>query len=319
VTAATADGDRARQAERDAIPPRGPRRPVRFGFVTPQQRMTVDELVDQWQFAEAGGWDSAWVIDHFLSHEGSDDGDCLEAWTLLAGLTMRTTRVRIGVFVSGISHRHPGVLLKQAVTVDHLSAGRLILGLGAAWNRREHEALGIPFPPIGERVALVGETLDAFRRLERDGRATYAGRLLQLHDTPFAPRAIQPRLPILVGTTGERMLGHVARFGDDWEGGGGPDRMATLNARLDERCREAGRDPREVSRGIVAADEAFATLRDERAFRRHVLAYAAAGVDTFYFNIPRGAPSRALRRITERAIPDLRAELAVSPPAAAAR
>jgi alkanesulfonate monooxygenase SsuD/methylene tetrahydromethanopterin reductase-like flavin-dependent oxidoreductase (luciferase family) len=295
-----------------------PRHPVRFGFVTPQQRLSYAEIVDQWRFAEASGWDSAWVFDHFLSDGGADGDDILEAWTLLAALAATTQRLRIGVFVSGVTYRHPSVLLKQAVTVDHISGGRLTLGIGAAWNRREHDAYGLPFPPIGERVSLVGQTLEAFRLLEAGGRTTYKGSHLHIDDAPFAPRPVQLRLPILVGTTGDRMLGHLARFGDDWEGGGSPERMAVLGRRLDERCRAVGRDPATISRGIVAADERFAVLRDERAFRGHVLAYAAAGVDTFYCNIPRGMPSRALRHISEHAIPELRAELAVSPPAAAA-
>jgi alkanesulfonate monooxygenase SsuD/methylene tetrahydromethanopterin reductase-like flavin-dependent oxidoreductase (luciferase family) len=289
-----------------------------FGFVTPQQRISVAELLDQWALADATSWDSAWVFDHLLSVRGRDDGPILEAWTLLAGLAMRVSRISLGVFVSGITYRPPPILFKQAVTVDHLSGGRLILGVGAAWNRREHEAFGLSFPPIGERVTQVGEALEAFRLLEAQDRTSYAGRTLRIDDAPFEPKPVRGRLPILVGTTGERMLRYLARYGDLWEGGGDPARMASLNVRLDDICREEGRDPAAIRRGIVADDQAFATLRSERAFRRHVLAYAAAGVDTFYCNIPPGAPSAMLRRLSEQTIPELRDELTTIRPAAAA-
>jgi alkanesulfonate monooxygenase SsuD/methylene tetrahydromethanopterin reductase-like flavin-dependent oxidoreductase (luciferase family) len=291
---------------------------LHFGFVTPQQGMSVDAIEEQWRFAEATGWDSAWVFDHFIGVlDGDfDTADAFEAWTLLAALAATTTRVRLGVFVSGVTHRPPAMLLKQAVTVDHVSRGRLILGIGAAWNEREHQAYGLPFPPIRDRVALVGETLAALRLFEGEERTTYDGRLLNLHDAPFAPKPVRGRLPVLVGTVGPRLMRHLARYGDIWEGGGSPERMAGLGAELDRACSEVGRDPREIARGIVASDPGFRTLASEDAFRSHVAAYAAVGVTWFWFNIPRGAPSSTLVRISERVIPELRDEARASARAA---
>jgi alkanesulfonate monooxygenase SsuD/methylene tetrahydromethanopterin reductase-like flavin-dependent oxidoreductase (luciferase family) len=269
----------------------------------------MDTIDEQWRFAEETGWDSAWVFDHFLGVLDGDEGaDAFEAWTLLAGLAATTKRLQLGVFVSGVTHRPPAMLLKQAVTVDHVSRGRLLLGIGAGWNEREHRAYGLPFPPIRDRVALVGDTLAALRLLETAERTSYDGRLLQLADAPFAPKPVRGRLPVLVGTTGRRMLRHLARYGDIWEGGGSPERMAGLGAELDRACSEVGRDPGDIDRGIVASDRGFRALADEDAFRRHVAAYAAVGVTWFWFNIPPGTPSSTLTRISERVIPELRAE-----------
>lgn len=283
---------------------------LHFGFVTPQQGMSVDAIEEQWRFAEETGWDSAWVFDHLIGvlDGDPDTTDAFEAWTLLAALAATTNRIRLGVFVSGVTHRPPLMLLKQAITVDHVSRGRLILGIGAAWNEREHRAYGLPFPPIRDRVALVGETLAALRSLEAGERTVYDGRLLHLDDAPFAPKPVRGRLPVLVGTVGPRMLRHLARYGDIWEGGGSPERMARLGAELDAACAEVGRDPGEIARGIVASDPGFRALASEDAFRHHVAAYAAVGVTWFWFNIPPGAPSSTLTRISERVIPELRAE-----------
>jgi alkanesulfonate monooxygenase SsuD/methylene tetrahydromethanopterin reductase-like flavin-dependent oxidoreductase (luciferase family) len=283
---------------------------LQFGFVTPQQRLSIGAIEDQWRFAEETGWDSAWVFDHVIGVlDGlAEDADAFEAWTLLAALAATTRRIRLGVFVSGITHRLPAMLLKQAVTVDHVSRGRLILGIGAGWNEREHRAYGLPFPPRGERVALVGETLAALRAMEASDRTTRDGPLLRLDDAPFAPKPVRGRLPVLVGTVGPRMMRHLARYGDIWEGGGSPERMAGLGAELDRACAEVGRDPAEIARGIVASDPGFRALASEDAFRHHVAAYAAVGVTWFWFNIPPGAPSSTLTRISERVIPELRAE-----------
>jgi alkanesulfonate monooxygenase SsuD/methylene tetrahydromethanopterin reductase-like flavin-dependent oxidoreductase (luciferase family) len=282
-----------------------------FGFVTPQQGLSVEAIEAHWRFAEETGWDSAWVFDHLIGvlDGDPDTTDAFEAWTLLAALAATTRRVRLGVFVSGVTHRPPAMLLKQAITVDHVSRGRLILGIGAAWNEREHRAYGLPFPPNPGRVAMVGETLEALRRLEGAERTTFDGRLLRLDDAPFAPKPVRGRLPVLVGTVGPRLMRHLARHGDIWEGGGSPERMAELGAELDRACAEVGRDPGEIARGIVASDSGFRALKTEGAFRRHVAAYAAVGVTWFWFNIPRGAPSPTLVRISERVIPELREEL----------
>ena len=283
--------------------------PLHFAFVTPQHRMSIDDVRRLWDFADETGWDSAWVFDHLTSLDGPDDEPCLEAWSLLAAMAERTSRVDIGVFVSAVTHRSPAMLAKQSVTVDHISGGRLILGIGAAWNRREHAAYGLDFPALGERVDRVGETLEVIRMLEREPRASYEGQFYRLDDAPFEPKFVRRRVPILVGTKGPRMLRHLARWADAWEGGGSPEQMLALGRELDRACEEVGRDPAEISRGILAdnASPEKRPLASDAAFRRHVEAYVEVGVDAFYFNVPAGPPSKALRSISATLIPQLRA------------
>jgi alkanesulfonate monooxygenase SsuD/methylene tetrahydromethanopterin reductase-like flavin-dependent oxidoreductase (luciferase family) len=283
-------------------------RPLHFGFVTPQHRMSIDDIRRLWDFADSTGWDSAWVFDHLISLDGPDDGPCLEAWSLLAAMAERTRRVELGAFVSAVTHRSPGMLAKQAVTVDHLSGGRLILGIGAAWNAREHAHYGLDFPSLRERVDRVGEALELFRIVEREPRANYRGEFYRLSDAPFEPKFVRARVPVLVGTKGPRMMRHLARWADAWEGGGSPEQMLALGRELDRACEEVGRDPAEISRGILAdnGSPAKRPLAGVAAFRKHVEAYVRVGVDTFYFNIAAGPPSKSLRAISEEAIPALR-------------
>jgi alkanesulfonate monooxygenase SsuD/methylene tetrahydromethanopterin reductase-like flavin-dependent oxidoreductase (luciferase family) len=279
-----------------------------FGFVTPQHWQSWDEILELWQFAEETGWDSAWLMDHFFSMADGELGDCLEAWTLLAGLLAHVPRLNAGVFVSGITHRSPMVLYKQAATVDRLSGGRLILGLGAAWNAREHAAHGLEFPPPGERVARFGEALELLRLLEVQERTTYAGGYYQVDEVPFAPKPVHGRFPVMIGAKGRKMLRHVARYADIWEGSATPDGIAELSAVVAAECRAIGRDPSEIrllveATGTVHGDP----FVSEDVFRRHVTTYAEVGVRSFLFNIPRGPITPTMRAISERVIPELRA------------
>jgi alkanesulfonate monooxygenase SsuD/methylene tetrahydromethanopterin reductase-like flavin-dependent oxidoreductase (luciferase family) len=117
---------------------------MRIGLDVAQHQLSWSELVERVQFAERAGFDGAWVFDHFTPLYGNRNGPCLEAWTLLAGLAAKTSRIRLGVLVTGITYRHPSILAIEAITVDHISNGRVELGVGAAWRQPEHEELGIP-------------------------------------------------------------------------------------------------------------------------------------------------------------------------------
>src|SRR5947199_6584153 len=125
---------------------------MRIGLDVAQHQLLWPELAERVQFAESAGFDGAWVFDHFTALYGDRKGPCLEAWTLLAGLAAVTSRIRLGALVTGVTYRHPSLLASEVVTVDHLSAGRLNVGLGAAWHEGEHRRLGFDFPPTGERI-----------------------------------------------------------------------------------------------------------------------------------------------------------------------
>lgn len=281
-------------------------RGLHFGIVAGQHYRPWSELVEQFQWADESGWDSAWAFDHFFSLRAGDElGVCLEGWTLLGALAALTRNVELGIMVTGITHRYPAVLFKQAVTVDHASGGRCILGVGAAWQEREHEAYGIPFPPPGDRVDMFGEAMEIYRRFETQERTTFAGEHYTLVNAPFEPKPVNGHIPILVGSTGRRMLRHVARYADIWDGGGSPEEFAKLGARLNLLCEEIGRDPSEIR---WAYNYGGTAIESEDNFRQHVRAYAAVGVTDFLIDIPTGSPNSTLQRIAGSVIPELREE-----------
>ncbi len=277
---------------------------VQFGIVTGQHWRPLEELREQWDFAEESGLDSAWAFDHFFSLRDDEMGPCLDGWTLLGAMAERTKRIQMGLMVTGLTHRNPAILLKQAVTVDHVSNGRLILGVGASWNEREHEAYGIEFPSPKVRVDRFGEAMEMFRQLETQERTTFNGAHYTLDNAPFEPKPVHGHMPILVGSRGKRMMRFIAQYADQWDGTGTPEEYAEHSARLDDACREVGRDASEIRRCLTTD----AGLESEDAFRKHVADYRAAGVQTFLMRIPTGPVNTTIRNIVEKVIPELRDE-----------
>jgi F420-dependent oxidoreductase-like protein len=223
---------------------------MRIGLDVAQHQLLWPELAERVQFAESAGFDGAWVFDHFSPLYGDPSGPCLEGWTLLAGLAAITSRIRLGVLVTGITYRHPSVLATEAITVDHISKGRLELGLGAAWHQPEHEALGIPFPPIKERAERLEEGVQVIRLLMTKDGASFVGRHYQLRKASYHPRPIQrPHPPIWIGASGEQlMLPIVARQADAWHAFGSEDSMVRKSRLLDQLAEKAGRDPKAILR-----------------------------------------------------------------------
>ena len=172
--------------------------------------------------AEELGFDSVWLFDHFMALYGDPDGPCLETSTLLSALAVKTSRVKIGVLVYGNTHRHPAILAKEIVTVDHVSMGRAILGIGAGWNAREHAAYSIPFPSPGDRVEMLDESLQIMQSLFTERRTTFQGQHYRLDDAPFNPKPLQEKLPVLIGGERPKMLRVVARHADFWDTAGLP-------------------------------------------------------------------------------------------------
>jgi len=223
---------------------------MRIGLDVAQHQLLWPELAERVRFAESAGFDGAWVFDHFSPLYGDPNGPCLEGWTLLAGLAAITSRIRLGVLVTGITYRHPSVLATEAITVDHISNGRLELGMGAAWHQPEHEALGIPFPPIRERAERLEEGVQVIRLLMTKDRASFSGRHYHLRNASYHPRPVQrPHPPIWIGASGEQlMLPIVARQADAWHAFGSDQSMVRKSRLLDELAEKAGRDPKAILR-----------------------------------------------------------------------
>jgi F420-dependent oxidoreductase-like protein len=202
------------------------------------------------QRAEEVGFDSLWVMDHFrqIAFMGPPWHDMLESWTTLAHLAACTERIRLGTLVSGITYRNVAHLGKIVATLDVLSGGRAICGVGLAWFAEEHRAYGWDFPPIASRYALLEDALQLLPRLWGPGGKPFTGAVLDVPDTSCYPRPLQARVPILVGGSGERRtLRLVARYADACNLFGEPDVVARKIGVLHRHCVEAGRDPTEIS------------------------------------------------------------------------
>ncbi len=212
-------------------------------------------LVEFWKVADELGYHAVWNYDHFygLGIQQTDlEAPTLEGWTTLAAMAVIVKRARVGCMVTGVTYRHPAVLANMAVTVDHISGGRLEFGIGAAWHEAEHAGLGIKFPPPGERVALLDETLQIIKSYWTQPTTTFDGRFFNLKDAICSPRPVQtPHPPIIVGGVKPKMLQVVAKHADEWNvPGADPDTWATLNKQIDDNCAAIGRDPKQVRRGV---------------------------------------------------------------------
>src|SRR5437773_584075 len=220
---------------------------LRFGIQTPNQNTTWDDLVGTWKEAEALGFDSAWVYDHFIPIFGDQEGPCLEGWTLLAALAAETSRMRVGVLVTGNTYRNPALLAKMATTVDQVSHGRLILGIGAGWFERDHTAYGFAFGSAHERARKLAEALQVITKLWSEEHPSFAGKYYQLDKAPFAPPNVhKPHPPIVIGGQGKRwIVPLVARYADGWNAVSGvmPDGIRERRAIIEAECRRIGRSP----------------------------------------------------------------------------
>jgi F420-dependent oxidoreductase-like protein len=240
---------------------------VRFGAAFWVQRTGWPELREAVIRAEQRGVDSLWIDDHLLSDEGDWHDGKLEGWTTLAAVAAVTSRARLGLMVAANTFRNPGLTAKLATTLDHVSGGRAILGLGGGWFEREHEAFGIDFGAgFGERLDRLGEAVPLIRRLLDGERVTHEGTWYRFTDAACEPRPIQPRLPILIGGSGPRKtLPLVARHADLWNAYGSPAELAASDAILRAACEAVGRDEREIERtfngNVVIRDSREAAQR----------------------------------------------------------
>ena len=205
--------------------------------------------------AEDAGIEALFRSDHYLSLDAPREQASLDAWTTLAGLAARTSRIRLGTLVSPATFRHPSVLAKSAVTVDHISGGRVEVGLGAGWMELEHRAYGFEFPPASERVARFAEQLEIAHRVLTEPSTTFRGRFYTLEDCPALPKPVQrPRPPLIVGGSARPgTLRPAVRFADEYNTFlVGPEEAARRRRLLDEGCEAEGRDPATLPLSVMA-------------------------------------------------------------------
>lgn len=214
--------------------------------------------------AEATGWHGVWIADHFMGDGGGFgpvETPTLEATAVLAALAVGTERVRLGSLVFGATYRHPAVLANWASSVDHVSDGRLVLGVGAGWQENEHEQYGIDLSPVRDRITRFAEYCQVLNALLRTEQTTFSGDWYELAEARCEPKPVQPRLPLLVGGKGDRMLGITADHADVWNMWALPDQFAERSGVLDRRCEAIGRDPAEIER----TTQALVLLTDDAA------------------------------------------------------
>ena len=225
--------------------------PLRFGLKLSGQDTTIEALRAVWRIADESGFDHVWDFDHLASiGDGGPDRPIYEGWTLQAAIAEATKRVRIGCLVTGNTYRNPALLAKSAVTVDHLSGGRLEFGIGAAWAQIEHEMYG--FSGLDHRVGMLSESLRIIWSLWTEERTNFEGRYYHFKDAIANPKPIQkPYPPIWVGASGPTTLRLVARYADVWNiAGGDGGKVKELTQMLEEACGAVGRDPSEIRRSI---------------------------------------------------------------------
>jgi alkanesulfonate monooxygenase SsuD/methylene tetrahydromethanopterin reductase-like flavin-dependent oxidoreductase (luciferase family) len=282
---------------------------VRFGLRCSQNHRTWSQIREAFVAADEWGLESAWVFDHMIPLSDPRTGPEMEGWTLLAGLAEATKRVLLGTMVTGITYRNPALLLKEAVTVDHISNGRCLLGVGAAWFEGEHHMYGFEFPPNGQRVSMFREALELFELLLTQERSSYEGRYYTLRDAPFEPKPIQtkdgkPHLPVVIGGSGDRMLRIIARHADQWDNNFRDDAEYRQRvAKVEAACRRIGRDPREIRRSTTLSAD-FVTKSSEQELRARLEALRALGITDFLFHV--GDDIDAVRPFVEQVIPELR-------------
>ena len=246
-----------------------------FSVFLPQVATSYSMLKEKAALIENLGFDGLWLIDHMW--QGGPDVDCFEGWTALSALAEATERLRLGLLVTCNSFRHPALLAKMAATADHISGGRLELGMGAGWMEEEHRAYGWDFPEVGVRLGQLEESLEIITGLFKNERTTLGGSHYRLLDAPFSPKPLQDPLPITIGGAGKKvLLSLVARFASRWNCPM-PDahRMAELIEALDRHCTDNGRDRREIS---ISEQTAVVVGRDRgEVAAKHELAKTMIG------------------------------------------
>ncbi len=227
---------------------------MRFS-VWPSPARPVNEVLDLARLTDDLGWFGFWFADHYMGNSGSTElvaGDSHEAWAILPAVAAVTSKMRLGPLVSPTSVHHPALLANRSATIDHLSNGRMVLGLGAGWQINEHHAYGIELEAPGPRVSRFEESIQIVRSLLDNDRTDFSGDFYTFTDAPCDPKPIQAKLPIVVGTSGPRMCRITARHAQEWNTWGAPEMAAASRSTFTASCEAVGVDPASLHTSVQA-------------------------------------------------------------------
>ena len=269
---------------------------MRFSFWPAPSKRYADVL-ELARHVEKTGWDGIWYADHFMPNAEDTSGPYAESWTTISALGASVPRIRIGTLVIGNTYRHPAVLAKMAATLDHITDGRVVLGIGSGWQENEHQQYGIPFYTVAERLGRLEEACQVIQSLFTQEKTTFAGKYYRLEAASLEPKPVQQPLPLLIGGGGEKVtLKITAQYANEWNVWGDVSKLRDKMAILDRHCETVDRDPADIKRTAVALlfmsdDKAYLekmrAARIEQAtiigtpqeVREIVEQYAAIGVD----------------------------------------
>ena len=309
-------------------------RPIRFGCTLGLENTTWPQIRDACQIIDDLGFDVIWTFDHLIPADpGHTEGPCLEGWSALSAIAMLTQNAKIGCLVTCNTYRHPVVLAKMATTVDILSEGRLIFGIGAGWAELEHTSYGIPFFTTGQRLDHLEEAVQLIKLLwKSDGPVNFQGKHYNLKGSPFDPKPVQqPHPPILIGGGGEKKtLRIVAKYADAMNiMGSNPETVTRKFDVLEQHCKDLGRDPNEIERTVsvtfvspgnreewdrnlkmVDPEDPLAKgggiVEDLDSMEKYVKQYIGLGADQIVFSLRAPFPLDALRDFSREVIPQFR-------------
>ncbi|MAW72152.1 MAG: TIGR03560 family F420-dependent LLM class oxidoreductase [Actinomycetota bacterium] len=258
---------------------------MRFSFWTGNGQ-SWDDTLEGCRHAEATGWDGIWYADHFMPNEENIDQPIHEAWSVLAAIAVSVPRVRIGPLVAGNTYRSPALTAKIATTIDHISGGRVVLGIGAGWQENEHEKYGFEFSTLKGRLDRLDEAVEIITSLLANERTEYQGTHYALTDAPLDPKPVQSKLPLLIGGGGrKRTLRTAAKFADEWNYWGMPSDIEELCGVLDAHCEDVERDPSDIQRSACALmfisedEERLSRFRDQDFGRATIVGTPAEVID----------------------------------------
>lgn len=277
-------------------------KPITFGIKTAPQHTTYEAILRVWQAADANpAFAHAWLFDHYAPIFSDVGGPCLEGWTTLAALAAATSRIRLGLMVTGNTYRHPAVLASIAATVDIISNGRVDIGLGAGWNEYEHTSMGLPLYAPGERIRRLDEACQILKLLYTQEVTTFDGRYYQLKEARREPKPVQkPHPPLLIGGSGEQLTLRVAaKHANIWNFVAGPvEEFQRKVGILQEHCAAVGRD----FATIDLSTQVRVDYDDLSGARQRTQAFMAAGANHFVYTLTDPYPPDIVARLADEVV-----------------